>query len=146
MYAQPGTWLASIILKNLLAATAYYPHHERSRCRLGSDEIRWGLPTAPIDWCEANYAWTNDVAELHNTWTNLAYVAVGLACLARCRRDGLPVVFWACGASIVLTGIFSACFHATLWLVFQRLDEVRRQGGLGDSMKCPAVNQAESPQ
>ena len=51
---------------------------------------RWGEPTGLIDWCEPNYALMSDVAELHNTWSNVFYVLVGAAVLARCRRLRLP--------------------------------------------------------
>jgi dihydroceramidase len=89
---------------------------------------RWGEPTGLIDWCEPNYALTSDVAELHNTWSNVFYVLVGAAVLARCQRLRLPLQFHLCGAFIVLTGVFSAAFHASLWLSMQRLDEIFENG------------------
>lgn len=89
----------------------------------------WGEPTGTIDWCEDNYAGPVPfVAEFHNTWSNTFYVVVGVAALARCRRLRLPAQFGAIAACIVLTGIFSAAFHATLRLAMQRLDECFENG------------------
>lgn len=84
----------------------------------------WGEPTALIDWCETNYTNSKYIAELHNTWTNLAYITVGILVVKKCYIASLPLQFWACGFSIVLTGLFSGMFHATLWYWMQRLDEI----------------------
>ena len=88
----------------------------------------WGAPTGTIDWCEANYMSTSLVAELHNTWSNVFYIIVGTATLVAVRRQRLPIQFAACGTFIILTGIFSALFHATLQLLMQRLDEIFENG------------------
>ena len=95
----------------------------------GAGEGWWGEPTGTIDWCERNYAGPlYYIAEFHNTWSNVFYLLVGLAALARCRRLRLPAQFRACAACIVLTGVFSAAFHATLRLTMQRLDECFENG------------------
>eukprot|EP00039_Didymoeca_costata_P021040 m.343212 g.343212 ORF g.343212 m.343212 type:complete len:251 (-) comp22517_c0_seq1:163-915(-) len=88
----------------------------------------WSPHTAPIKWCEISYAVTPYVAEFHNTWTNLAYIIVGLQALYYSikRKDGI----FMSGISIMttLTGVFSLTFHATLQWKHQKLDEIFENG------------------
>jgi len=88
------------------------------------EEYYWGQSTAPIDWCEDNYSSSAYVAELHNTWTNIFYVVAGACVIFKCHSLSLPLQYYACGLSIILTGVFSGLFHATLWYWMQRLDEI----------------------
>jgi len=83
----------------------------------------WGEPTAAIDWCETNYDISFYASEFHNTWTNVFYVGVGTVGICTTSRRLLPA-----NISIVLTGVFSAAFHATLWWWFWKLDEVFENG------------------
>lgn len=96
--------------------------------RDGGGEGYWAPHTAPIDWCERNYAVSPFVAEFHNAWTNLAYVVVGLCILWRCgwRQNGPFIALMA--TSTVLTGVTSLAFHATLQWIHQKLDEVFENG------------------
>mmetsp|Transcript_24993 Transcript_24993/g.78268 ORF Transcript_24993/g.78268 Transcript_24993/m.78268 type:complete len:246 (-) Transcript_24993:84-821(-) len=87
----------------------------------GDDEGFWAPHTAPIDWCEENYAVSPFIAEFHNAWTNLAYIAVGLWVLLRPRGGG-PFVA-AAAISTILTGATSLGFHVTLSWIWQKLDE-----------------------
>lgn len=87
-------------------------------------EYYWGEPTAPIDWCETNYTANTYIAELHNTWTNIAYIFTGFIVVFKSYKISLPIQFYICGLSMILTGIFSGIFHATLWYWMQRLDEI----------------------
>ena len=84
------------------------------------------LGPAPIDWCEPNRPETNpfSIMEWNNTWSNIAYIIAGLSLLFRWsfspNRDPL---FLAYGVFVVLTGVTSAWFHATLLFVAQKADE-----------------------
>jgi hypothetical protein len=82
---------------------------------------------APIDWCEPNRAQTNPYGweELHNTYTNLAYVIAGISLFLKSRSSpdlDRPFFFAFCFFTI-LTGVTSAWFHATLIYVAQKADE-----------------------
>lgn len=81
----------------------------------------WGIPTASIDWCEQNYVVTPWVAELWNTVSSLAMVLAGLVglCSRRFARE-VRVAF----ALLVLVGVGSIAFHATLRFGLQMLDEL----------------------
>lgn len=90
-------------------------------------EILWG--PAPIDWCEPNHPEVNPfgVQEYHNTWTNIAYVLAGGIPLvwSFTRNKHLeqdPLYTLSC-MSVILTGITSAWFHATLIYAAQKSDE-----------------------
>ena len=81
----------------------------------------WGVPTASIDWCEQNYVVTRFVAEFWNTVSSLAMVAAGLVGLStrRFARE-IRVAF----GLLVLVGLGSVAFHATLRFELQMLDEL----------------------
>jgi len=90
----------------------------------------WGLHTAPIDWCEQNYAVTTFITEFWNTVSCIFYVVAALAAGVNvCFNHALPLaktprlyqVYWI---ALLLTGIWSAVFHATLWWWGQKLDEL----------------------
>ncbi len=82
--------------------------------------------SAAIDWCEANYAVTPHVAEFYNTLSSLSFCAAGASMLlaARALRARLPAALLLAGPLVTLLGLFSAAFHATLALPWQRADEV----------------------
>jgi hypothetical protein len=91
---------------------------------------------SPIDWCEANYV--SDVsgfrvAELHNTWTNAAYVIASLFLLLNKSRssgnlmslnssEGGIFLFYC--IAFFMTGVTSGIFHATLVWLAQKADEI----------------------
>ncbi|MFL5396533.1 MAG: ceramidase domain-containing protein [Myxococcales bacterium] len=81
----------------------------------------WGAPTASIDWCEQNYALLPWVCEAFNTVSSLAMVLAGALGLSR-RSFGrhVRVAF----ALLVLVGLGSIAFHATLRFELQMLDEL----------------------
>src|SRR5256885_16915037 len=83
----------------------------------------WGRPTSSVDWCEANYAHRPYGCELFNPASSLAMVVVGVLGLALHRRTlGLRFV-WAFLA-VVVVGLGSIAFHATLRFELQMLDEL----------------------
>ncbi|MCS6912921.1 MAG: ceramidase domain-containing protein [Myxococcales bacterium] len=102
-----------------------------------------------VKWCEAPLcSWVREPA---NTWSNLAYVVVGLWLLWRGRREGrLTTVF---GAASTVLGVCSGIYHASTNLLTQMLDFVamyiyaglplvlnlRRLGLLGGSLVYPYV-------
>src|SRR5881296_1200898 len=81
----------------------------------------WGAPTASIDWCEQNYALLPWVCEAFNTVSSLAIVLAGALGLSRqtFARE-VRVAF----ALLVLVGLGSIAFHATLRFELQMLDEL----------------------
>jgi dihydroceramidase len=82
----------------------------------------WGAATG-INWCEEDYALTPHIAEFWNTVSNLVFLVVGLGQIWLASAHRLPARFWAMGTSVVMTGLASAAFHATLWRGAQRADE-----------------------
>lgn len=87
---------------------------------------------APIDWCEANYAQSGSVAELNNTITNAAYVVATAALIKRSLGERQPIKLQSCErlvfifycSALLLTGLTSGLFHATLIWVAQKADEI----------------------
>jgi dihydroceramidase len=82
----------------------------------------WGPVTATVDWCEANYVATDLVAEVFNTVSSLAMVTAGL--LGLWRHRALSVRYRVAYALLVLVGLGSVAFHATLRFETQMLDEL----------------------
>src|SRR3954465_2343422 len=81
----------------------------------------WGAPTASIDWCEQNYALLPWVCEAFNTVSSLAMVVAGALGLSRPTFGRhVRVAF----ALLVLVGLGSIAFHATLRFELQMLDEL----------------------
>jgi hypothetical protein len=74
---------------------------------------------SPIDWCEVNYQHSPYIAEYVNTVSNLIYVVGGAFCYERSSRPLLKVM----SVCMMLTGVASALFHATLLWQTQKLDE-----------------------
>jgi len=96
---------------------------------LPSSEVMWG--SAPIDWCEANYVQNVAgfrVAEINNTTTNFAYILAALTLLGNSKlqhfrtTEGRLFLFYC--VALLLTGLTSAWFHATLVWIAQKADEV----------------------
>lgn len=72
-----------------------------------------------VDWCEMQRcSW---VVEPANTWSNLAYVVVGLA-LWWLARDAASREIRFFGPAALLVGLFSGIYHASYTFVLQILD------------------------
>ncbi len=84
--------------------------------------MHWGPVTSTVDWCEANYVLSDVIAEMFNTASSLAMVVAGLLGLVRERK--LPVRYRVAFALLVLVGLGSVAFHATLRFETQMLDEL----------------------
>ena len=79
---------------------------------------------APIDYCEPNYSFSPYCAEFFNTVTNLSFILFALYAFTQCRRFRLPPRFYLLATALLLTGINSAVYHATLTWVGLKADEV----------------------
>ena len=83
----------------------------------------WGTPTASVDWCESNYEHSFYVCELFNTVSSLAMAFAG-ACGIALHRRVLERRFLAAFAALLVVGVGSIAFHATLRFELQMLDEL----------------------
>lgn len=81
----------------------------------------WAPPT--IDWCEAELcAWVTNPAD---TWSNLAYVLVGVwMILANRRARGLHRDLRWFGPASILVGLLSGVYHASFTFFLQFFDFV----------------------
>ena len=83
----------------------------------------WGPKTASVNWCERDYARTYYIAELANSVTSLCLVATGIYGFfphVNLVEPRYLLAFF----SIVVIGLGSFAFHATLLRSMQLLDEV----------------------
>ncbi|KAI8886995.1 alkaline phytoceramidase family protein [Backusella circina FSU 941] len=83
----------------------------------------WGAVTSSVDWCEENYTHSYYIAEFWNTISSLAMVALGFLGVALHHKS----LGWKLSPSylmIVVVGIGSVLFHATLQFEHQMWDEV----------------------
>ena len=86
----------------------------------------WSILTLPayIDYCEPNYYYTPHIAELFNTLSNLSFILSACYALTQCHRFQLPFRFYAIALFILLTGVNSAVYHATLSWIGLKADEI----------------------
>ncbi|OCH86660.1 alkaline phytoceramidase [Obba rivulosa] len=84
----------------------------------------WGPVTATLDWCEANYQFSQYVAEATNTFSNLYTIALALYGAAQARSEGLPKRYLTGYTGFALIGLGSFIFHATLLFEAQLADEL----------------------
>jgi dihydroceramidase len=83
----------------------------------------WGAPTSSVDWCEANYLYSPYLCELFNTLSSLAIVLAGFFGVWF-HRGVLQRRFLLAFLALLMVGIGSVAFHATLRFELQMLDEL----------------------
>ena len=84
----------------------------------------WGPPTSTIDWCEENYIHTRFIAEPLNTVSNLSFIIFGIVGMLHESGQTGKGAYVFLHSIILLIGIGSMAFHATLTYVGQQLDEL----------------------
>ncbi|CAE8621364.1 unnamed protein product [Polarella glacialis] len=83
----------------------------------------WGPKTANVNWCEADYIFTHYIAEFVNSLSSLSIVASGLYGISA-HWTSVECRYLVAFASMVVVGVGSFAFHATLLRPMQLLDEV----------------------
>ncbi|KAK2461440.1 hypothetical protein APHAL10511_005903 [Amanita phalloides] len=84
----------------------------------------FGHVTATLDWCEANYQFSYYIAEMANSLSNAFTVALAFCGYQEAYRQNLPQRYLVGYIGIVLVGIGSFAFHATLLYEAQLADEL----------------------
>jgi dihydroceramidase len=88
---------------------------------ISQHEGYWGEVTASIDWCESNYEYSFYIAEMSNTLSSIAIILAGLFGLLLHKCTPRFAVAFGC---IIVVGLGSVAFHATLKKESQWTDEV----------------------
>eukprot|EP01127_Copromyxa_protea_P002861 TRINITY_DN12791_c0_g1_i1.p1 TRINITY_DN12791_c0_g1~~TRINITY_DN12791_c0_g1_i1.p1 ORF type:complete len:305 (-),score=29.57 TRINITY_DN12791_c0_g1_i1:64-903(-) len=84
----------------------------------------WGPPTSSIDWCEANYVWSFYIAEFWNTLSSFTLAFWSIISLVLAIRQGLEMRVYVGNLLVILVGLGSVAFHATLLYDLQMWDEI----------------------
>lgn len=84
----------------------------------------WGTPTSTIDWCEENYVVSYYIAEMVNTVTNSAFIALASYSLYNALRHKHELRFLLVSLGFITVGVGSWMFHMSLWYEYQLLDEL----------------------
>jgi hypothetical protein len=81
------------------------------------------MEASVVEWCEAytdKYTYSNYIAEISNTFSNLAFTIVALFSIYEFNQP----LFRKCNITLFLVGIGSAVFHSTDTYIGQILDEL----------------------
>ena len=84
----------------------------------------WHWPPSNVDFCESNHVASPFVAELVNTLSSLPLVAAGAFATHLAISERYGTRFVLCSLAMLLTGVGSAAFHASLLFASQLLDEL----------------------
>jgi len=84
----------------------------------------WGRIDAAHVFCEPKYTTSPHVAEFYNAVSSLVYVAAGVAGLVLSRRWASDWRIQAGWAALIVVGIGSVLFHATMRFAMELCDEI----------------------
>ncbi|ORZ33668.1 ceramidase [Catenaria anguillulae PL171] len=84
----------------------------------------WRPVTSSVDWCESNYVVSYYVAEFANSISNVALFIGGLFLIWTTYRLKMEKRFYVADVVMIVIGIGSFSFHATLRYGAQLLDEL----------------------
>ena len=77
--------------------------------------------TSDVDWCEDNFTYCNEIAEMWNSLTSLVFSVFGIYGIYKMPISNYPIFFFF--LNNVFIGITSVLFHSTLSIEGQILDE-----------------------
>lgn len=92
------------------------------KVHLNPDLSLFGWST--LDWCEQNYVVVSSVAEFWNTASGCIMVVLAVVGIRFCCALGLEMRFKLAFVGLLLIGIGTCVFHATLTYAGQLLDEL----------------------
>jgi dihydroceramidase len=91
---------------------------------MAASEPVWGRIDAAHVFCEPKYATSPHVAEFYNAASSLVYVVAGGVGLALARRWALDWRIQAGWVALVVVGVGSVLFHATMRFAMELCDEI----------------------
>ena len=91
---------------------------------MSASEPMWGRIDAAHVFCEPKYATSPHVAEFYNAASSLVYVLAGAVGLALARRWAADWRIQAGWAALIVVGIGSVLFHATMRFAMELCDEI----------------------
>jgi dihydroceramidase len=84
----------------------------------------WGEATSTMDWCEINYEVSYYIAEFWNTISSMFIAWIGVIALVSLSRYTSRITDYLLATGIIVIGLGSAAFHATLTYQSQMWDEI----------------------